>query len=371
MPPVKEKNTNILIIRIIAIGLIVLGTAIGMSIGMTRQMDPETRKIFMMLFKVYENLVRASAIILASFFTIRYTLQKKATLSRFRIASLVSFSLMAFTVLILLPLLTRFWDLYFGISPFPWSTLPLQLLSIRSYFGNSFERPYGVNGVTIILYAYFAFNIVLFAGTLLLGRRWHCSMLCLINGAHAESMGVALPLTPHNKKRPQSKQIKPSLRKILISVQVFLFTLNMVLIFFWSFFAYYRVTFVSIRLLMIVEILKYFSLELFLFMYLWLFIGGRGYCYYCPVGLLLGIIGRGVGQKIETGLTHCTNCNMCNDACKMSVDVVSCAKDNKPVQTEQCTGCGLCVDSCPTQNLRYTTRFMDWLRNREPVSVRA
>ncbi len=31
----KENNTNILMIRIIAIGLIVLGTAIGMSIGMT------------------------------------------------------------------------------------------------------------------------------------------------------------------------------------------------------------------------------------------------------------------------------------------------------------------------------------------------
>jgi len=361
----KETNTNIVIIRIIAIGLIVLGTAIGMSIGMTRQMDPETRKIFMLLFKIYENLVRASAIILGVFFTIRYTLQKKGTLSRFRLTSLMSFSLMAFTFLILLPLLTRFWDLYFGISPFPWSTFPLQLLSIGSYFGNSFEEPYGMHGVTILLYTYFGYQIVLFTGTLFLGRRWHCSMLCLINGAHAESMGVALPLTPHNKKRPQSKQIKPALRKILISVQLFLFFLNMVLIFFWSFFAYYLVSLVSIRLLMIVEILKYFSLELFLFMFLWLFIGGRGYCYYCPVGFLLGLLGRGVGQKIETGLTHCTNCNACNDACKMSVDVVSSAMNNKPVETEQCTGCGLCVDSCPTHNLRYTTRFMDWLRNRE------
>jgi polyferredoxin len=358
----KEKNTNIVIIRILAIGLIVLGTAIGMSIGMTRQLDPEMRKIFLMLFKIYENLVRASAIILGVFFTIRYTLQKKGTLSRFRITSLISFSLMAFTFLILLPLLTRFWDLYFGISPFPWSTLPLQLLSIRSYFGNSFEIPYGPNGVTIILYIYFGYQIVLFGGTLLLGRRWHCSMLCLINGAHAESMGVALPVTPHNKKRPQSKQIKPSLRKILIAVQLFLFSLNMVLIFFWGFFAYYMVTFVSIRLLMIVEIIKYFTLELFIFMYLWLFIGGRGYCYYCPVGFLLGLIGRGVGQKIETDLTHCTNCNACNDACKMSVDVVASVQKNQPVETEQCTGCGLCVDSCPTHNLRYTTRFMDWLR---------
>ena len=358
----KEKNTSILIIRIIAIGLVVLGTAIGMSIGMTRQMDPEARQIFIILFKMYENLVRASAIILGVFFTIRYTLKKKGTLSRFRITSLMSFSLMAFTFLILLPLLTRFWDLYFGISPFPWSTLPLQLLSIDSYFGNSFEIPYGTKGVTIILYLYFGYQIVLFAGTLLLGRRWHCSMLCLINGAHAESMGVALPLTPHNRKRPQSKQIKPSLRTILLSVQLFLFFLNMVLIFFWGFFAYYMVTFVSIRLLMIAEIVKYFTLELFIFMYLWLFIGGRGYCYYCPVGFLLGLIGRGVGQKIETGLTHCTNCNACNDACKMSIDVVSSAMSEKPVKTEQCTGCGLCVDSCPTENLRYTTRFMDWCR---------
>ena len=63
----KEKNQNILIIRIIAIGLVVLGTAIGMSIGMTRQMDPEARNIFMLIFKMYENLVRASAIILGVF----------------------------------------------------------------------------------------------------------------------------------------------------------------------------------------------------------------------------------------------------------------------------------------------------------------
>ena len=96
----KEKNTNIVIIRIIAISLIVLGTAIGMSIGMTRQLDPETRTIFMILFKIYENLVRASAIILGVFFTIRYTLQTKGKLSRFRIISLISFSLMAFTFLI-------------------------------------------------------------------------------------------------------------------------------------------------------------------------------------------------------------------------------------------------------------------------------
>ena len=63
-------------------------------------------------------------------------------------------------------------------------------------------------------------------------------------------------------------------------------------------------------------------------------------------------------------LSRCTGCNACNDSCKMSIDVASSAKNNEPVETIQCTGCGLCVDDCPTQNLRYTTRFMDWLRSR-------
>lgn len=361
----KKKNINILIIQILALVLIVLGFLIGMGIGMTRQMDEETFKIFRMVFKMYENLVRATVVILGVFFTIRYTLQKKGKISRFRLTSLISFSTMAFVFLILLPVITRFWDLYFAISPFPWSTLPLQLLSIDSYLGNSFEEPYGMNGTSIVLYIYLGYQIILFTGTLLLGRRWHCSMICLINGCHAESMGVALPLTPHNKERPQSKQIKPTLRKVLLVIQVFLFSLNMVLIFFWSFFTVYLVSFVSLKLLIIVEIIKYLSLELFFFMLLWIFVGGRGYCYYCPVGFLLGVIGRGVGQKIETDLTHCTGCNACNDACKMSVDVVASAKNNKPVETIQCTGCGLCVDNCPTQNLRYTTHFMDWLGSRK------
>ena len=361
---VKKKNINILIIQILAIVLITLGLAIGMSIGMIRQMDKETQHIFRLLFKIYENLVRASVVILGVFFTIRYTLQKKGKISRFRLTSLMSFSIMAFIFLILLPLTTHFWDFYFAISPFPWSTLPLQLLSIGSYFGNSFEEPYGMNGVTIILYAYFGYQLFVFIGTLFLGRRWQCSMVCLINGCHAESMGVALPLTPHNKKRPHSKQIKPSLRKVLLAIQLFLFSLNLVLIFFWSFFTFYLVSFVSLRLLIFIEIIKYLTLEVFLFMFLWIFVGGRGYCYYCPVGFLLGVIGRGVGQRIETNLTHCTGCNACNDECKMSVDVVASVKNNKPVETIYCTGCGLCIDSCPTQNLKYTTHFMNWLKSK-------
>ena len=359
-----KKNINILIIQILALVLIALGFLIGMVPAMSRQMEGDTAELFRLAFKLYENLVRATIIILGVFFTLRYTLQKKGKVSRFRLTSLISFSTMAFIVLILLPLITRFWDFYFAITPFPWLTLPFQLLSKGAFFFNSFEEPYGMYGATIILYGYFGYQLFMFTGVLLLGRRWQCSMICLINGCHAESMGIALPLTPHNKKRPHSKQIKTSVKKVLLVIQLLLFSLNMLLMLLWSFFTLFGIALVPMKLAIIVELIKYLSLEVIIFMILWIFIGGRGYCYYCPVGFLLGMIGRGVGQKIETDLTHCTGCNVCNDACKMSIDVASFAKNNKPVETIQCTGCGLCVDDCPTQNLRYTTLFMDWLRNR-------
>ena len=360
----NKKNINILIIQILALVLIALGFLIGMGPAMSRQMEGETSELFRLAFKIYENLVRATIVILGVFFTIRYTLQKKGKVSRFRLTSLISFSTMAFIVLILLPLITHFWDFYFALTPFPWLTLPFQLLSKGSFFFNSFEEPYGMHGATIILYGYFGYQLFMFTGVLLLGRRWQCSMICLINGCHAESMGIALPLTPHNKRRPHSKQIKSSVKNVLLIIQLFLFSFNMLLILLWSLFTFFGIALLPMKLAIVVELIKYLSLEVILFMILWIFIGGRGYCYYCPVGFLLGMIGRGVGQRIETDLTHCTGCNACNDACKMSIDVASSAKNNKPVETIQCTGCGLCVDACPTQNLRYTTRFMDWLRSK-------
>ena len=360
----NKKNINILIIQILALVLIALGFLIGMGPAMSRQMEGGTPELFRLAFKLYENMVRATIIILGVFFTLRYTLQKKGRISRFRLTSLISFSTMAFIVLILLPLITHFWDFYFAITPFPWLTLPFQLLSKDVFFFNSFEEPYGMYGATIILYGYIGYQLFMFTGVLLLGRRWQCSMICLINGCHAESMGIALPLTPHNKRRPHSKQIKSSVKNVLLIIQLFLFSFNMLLILLWSLFTFFGIALLPMKLAIVVELIKYLSLEVILFMILWIFIGGRGYCYYCPVGFLLGMIGRGVGQKIETDLTHCTGCNACNDACKMSIDVASSAKNNKPVETIQCTGCGLCVDACPTQNLRYTTRFMDWLRSR-------
>jgi hypothetical protein len=156
-----KKNSTILIIQILALVLITLGFLIGMGPAMTRQMEGETAELFRLVFKLYENLVRATIIILGVFFTLRYTLQKKGKVSRFRLTSLISFSTMVFIVLILLPLITHFWDFYFAITPFPWSTLPFQLLSKGAFFFNSFEEPYGMYGATIVLYGAQAIDSIL------------------------------------------------------------------------------------------------------------------------------------------------------------------------------------------------------------------
>lgn len=136
-----KKNSNILIIQILALVLIALGFLIGMGSIMSRQMEGGTSELFRLAFKLYENLVRATIIILGVFFTLRYTLQKKGKVSRFRLTSLISFSTMAFIVLILIPVLTRFWDFYFALTPFPWLTLPFQLLSKGAFFLTALKSP--------------------------------------------------------------------------------------------------------------------------------------------------------------------------------------------------------------------------------------
>jgi len=359
MKKAKKKNTNILIIQILAFVIIVLGIVIMMGYSMTRQSDRALHEFFITAHELYLTVIRAIIVVIGAFFTIRYYLQKKGKLSRFRFISLISFSTMAFIFYILIPLITDIWDIYNALMPFPWTTVPLRFIVGIIYVDPSPQDMYIAGGYTTIIFAYFAYQLFVFIGTIFLGRRWQCSMLCLNNGSHAETMGIALPIIPQNKERPRSKQIKPSLKKVLLGLQLFIFSLNMLLIFFWALLAFWGIVLVPILPLVVIEIVKYLLLETILLMALWIFVGGRGYCYYCPAGFLLGFIGKAVGQRIETNLTNCVKCGACNDACNLSIDILALAKDNRPVKTIHCTGCGHCVDSCPTQNLKYRTNLVD------------
>ena len=94
-------------------------------------------------------------------------------------------------------------------------------------------------------------------------------------------------------------------------------------------------------------------------MFLWIAFLGRGYCYYCPLGTVLSLLSRIAGQKITTDNTKCISCKKCDKICPMAIEISEKAARGISVNSIRCVGCGHCVDECPTQNLRYSTGFLD------------
>ena len=106
------------------------------------------------------------------------------------------------------------------------------------------------------------------------------------------------------------------------------------------------------------EIYKYLSAELLMMMFFWIVFTGRGYCYYCPLVTVLGLLGKLSGQKIVTNRSSCISCGQCNATCPMTIDIMSKASAGEPVTSLNCVGCGHCVDPCPTETLAYETNFL-------------
>ena len=356
-----KRDINFLIIRASAVILVVLCLIVGFGMAGSRNSLNSSQEFFKTLFELFDNIGRAGIVIIGSFFTIRILKKKRNGLAGFRFLSLLSFSIVVLVCLVILPVATDFWSISIALMPFPWSTLPFQLYSTGAYWGKTFSYPFGIEGPMILFSLYLFYQFVVFAGTLFLGRRWQCSMICLFNGCHAESMGEALPFIPHNRKRPYSKQVKKPVKNILSVIQALMIFLNFFVISLWIAYSVTGVTFIPLKTLNAIEGMKYLVFELILMMILWIFVGGRGYCYYCPAGWFLGVAGRLLGQKIETNLTRCTGCNMCNDSCKMSVDVHAAVKKNIPLKSVNCTGCGICIEKCPSKNLKYTTALLEVL----------
>jgi polyferredoxin len=105
-------------------------------------------------------------------------------------------------------------------------------------------------------------------------------------------------------------------------------------------------------------------------MFFWIVFTGRGYCYYCPLGTVLGLISKIAGQKITTNNSKCIQCGKCSETCPMSIDIKSAAFYGKDVVDIRCVGCGHCVDACPTKTLSYTTKVLSILKKRaEKASI--
>lgn len=365
--PVAAKNTdiNLVLIRVTAVVLFVMATLIAVgTYGLSGLFSEQIRDLFHTVYMWFEYFFRAATVFLGAFLTYRFVKKTRGEAGVNRKATLIGFSLSSFVFLVIWPLATGYWHMYYVMMPFPWSTLPLQLADSGTFFAEEIPGYRGIDSVTFLLWGYMIFQAIVLAGTVFLGRKWQCSMVCVMNGCHAETLGEGLPFIVHNR-RPDSKQISPGSRRFLRVLQAVLFAVNLLLILFWSILLAGGRSPVSRDLLVQFELIKYIALELTMLMLLWFIIGGRGYCYYCPAGFAVGIVSYLCGQRIETGLTHCTACGLCNDQCKLSIDIRAMAVKKRPVRSLHCVGCGLCADACPTGNLRYTTHLLSLIGKRE------
>ncbi|MBN1801383.1 MAG: 4Fe-4S binding protein [Candidatus Lokiarchaeota archaeon] len=350
--------------------LIIVFIAIGFVVGflnsvLSKRLDPSMQDVIHISYILYEHIARTLIVIFFSFITIKRLKLLKKTISRFRIVSLSSFCASLLILLVIVPILANSFELFLLFMPFPWSTAPFQLILTGSVYNTSFINIFGEISVQISLIIYIIFQVVVFTGVVLFGRRWFCSLICPMNGCHAESFGDFLPLITLDKERPKSKAVKKKVKKFLKIFQIVFIVVNLLLILAWILVIFDVRIIPSLEILKNIELYKYLMFELILMLLGWMVIGGRSYCYYCPAGTFIGIIGRISGQKILTGLTQCTECGLCNDACKMSIDILSRASKGEPVKSIDCVGCGLCIEACPQSNLQYTTYFLKKIKNQE------
>lgn len=350
----NKPDKIIIILRILTITIFILAFGIaGVQYGMASRLSEEGKELAHTAYNCFEYYFRAVTIFLGAYLSLRHYKQSRKKNNKLHRQSLIAFSIASFIFLVLWPLVTGFYKFYMILMPFPWSGIQFQWMAGVS--ASKAPMLWGFDGTAVLIAGYFFYQAVVFIGTLFLGRRWQCSMICMCNGNHAETLGLALPFFSYNKKRPKSKQIPEKARKVLRTAQPIFFITNMIIMGCWIIYLVSGTTLFPLQLLVQVEMIKYLFLELLIFMALWFVIGGRGYCFYCPAGYFLGIIGNAMGQKIETGLTDCVSCGLCNDACKLSIDVQKHAEEGRQVKAFQCVGCGMCVDACPTRNLRYRT----------------
>ncbi len=329
----------------------------GLNYGYVKTAPESVAKWITLAWHFYENWIKTIFIIAASILTIRIIRRTERT--RMRKRSLIGFVIAALIVHIFTPLILNNDELYFFTMPLPWTTTPLQLLYEDSSFYTSRAPLWGIAGITAALIFYVIISVIVLIGTLLLGRRWQCSTICLFNGFASEVFAPAFPLLGKKKK------VQPNIMRALMIFKGLMFFLALIFTFYWVLLLFGVPIFEDYELIGKIEIYKYLSAELLMMMFFWIVFIGRGYCYYCPLGTLLGFLGRISGQKIKTDNTKCIDCKQCNAVCPMTIDINSKALKGEPVASLRCVGCGHCVDACTTQTLTYTTKFLNAMSERK------
>ncbi len=352
----KDTSIELKILKAILYIYITLCIVIaGLNYGFVSRATPPVAAFITWFWQFYENWIKTSFIIICSFLTLRIIGSSKRVTMRKR--NLIGLIVSALVIHIISPLFLNNTELYFFAMPLPWTTTPLQLLNSQSAFYQSRLPLWGVNGISAAIVFYICISIIVVLGTLLFGRRWQCSTLCLFNGFASEVFAPAIPLVGKEKKMSlKTQKTFYILRWVFLAMALF-FTL------WWVFFLSGHPLAGDAHVISKIENYKYLSAELLTAMFFWVAFIGRGYCYYCPLGTVLGLLGKLAGQKVTTDNTNCIQCGQCNKTCPMSINIKSKAQNGESVTDLRCVGCGHCVDACPTMTLSYSTKFLDLYEN--------
>ncbi len=323
--------------------------------GYVPQAPLEVAHLITEVWHFYENWMKTALIGVCSILTLRIVKKKNSRVSM-RKRNLAGFAIAALLVHIILPFFLGNPETYYFAMPLPWSTVPLQAGVQGTAMRQSLTQSIGLGGVRASLLFFWIYSALVMVGTLLFGRRLQCSKLCLFNGFAAEVFAPAIPLVGGFKTPLTQKRLAA-----ITWVRKVFFTLALGLTLYWTLAG--RLSMEGLIIISKLETFKYLLFELLMAMFFWVAFVGRLYCYYCPLGTLLGWVGSVGRQKIVTNETTCIQCGKCNAACPLSIDILSSAKEGFPVENKSCVGCAHCVDACPTQTLRYSTAFMDSLHS--------
>lgn len=231
----------------------------GLNYGYAPGAPEKTSRAINTAWHIYENEVKTLLIVVCAFLTLR--LEGRNGRIGMRRKNLRGFIVAALVVHLLGPRLLNNPDLYFFAMPLPWTTTAFQLLDPSSPF-HAARGPYlGALGIRAAVLFFLGVNLVVFAGTALLGRRWQCSTLCLFNGFAAEIWAPAFPLLGNRTPGRRTLGFLAGLRYLLLGMVLF-YTLLWVL----------RLGGVSFpeavhTALIEAEVLKYLLLELMLMMF--------------------------------------------------------------------------------------------------------
>jgi ferredoxin-type protein NapH len=360
-----EKNSAIYLklLKIILGTYIILAILIaGINYGYARVAPQNIASIINWVWIVYENWIKTAFILIGSFLTIKIIgSSKRITMRK---TNLFGFIIAALTVHVVTPLLVNNYDLYFYAMPLPWTTTPLQLLNTNSTLHQSTITAFGSSGITSALTFFSVISLVVLSGTLLNGRRFQCSTICLFNGFAAEVFDPAIPLIGKRRRiKSRTLRFMSIVRWVFLGIALFFIA-------YWAIYLLGIDISSNIDLITKIESYKYLVGELLISLFFWIAFIGRGYCYYCPLGTVLSGFARIAGQKINTNNTKCVQCNRCNETCPMSIDIKGKAINSKSVQDIRCVGCGHCIDECPTMNLSYSTKFTERIKSKKtPVQI--